>query len=371
MGKMKHILAIIIVLLVLVGGFAVLLPRLTEQQILSAGDDNSKVASDTTIVQDTLPDTLSFKEKMEQALQPLQVSFSKRKKREIWTMGGGQTIISYLLQAKRFSEKNGGQVLYMEELYRLDPSVFQAAQVDLLDNHGDSLKIEIQVSRNVFKPGASLLAVAFQVTSLDPELIVALNELDYPYDLLIPPFGVKDEFFMDLARIKNKEIVLWIAMESTKLNSVHNKLRPLRIHHTEEQIETVINDAVLKLPEAKGMASRFGEQAVEHRQLLQAILRPAKEKNLWFLDNSRNKLSIVPQTCKDMDMTCKSANPYNPDNSSINDYTRARLREAKRNGLAVMILPLSTSTLKNLSDLSEKAKNQGTTLVKLSTFMTK
>lgn len=371
MGKMKHVVAIIIVLTVLIGGFVYLLPKLSESQLLDIGKKNKGAASDSTVVQDTLPDTLSFEEKMKISLSPLEVSYSKRKKRHIWTMGGGETIITYLLQTKRFTERNNGKILFMEEIYNLDPSIFQAAKVDLLSDKEDTLKLELQVSRNEFKPGASLLAVGFQVTAITPELIVAANKLDYPYDLLIPPFGLSDDAYEDLNHFKHKEITLWITMESSKLNRVHNKLRPLRIHHTAEQIETVINDARNKLPEAKGVVSRYGEQAVEHRQLLQAILNPIKQQNLWFMDISMNKLSIVPQTCKDMGLACKSGSPYNPENSSIDDYIKAKMREAKRGGLAVMILPLTTDVLEKLSDLSEKAKKQGTTLINLSTFMKK
>ena len=371
MGKMKHVVAIIIVLAVLIGGFVYLLPKFSEMR--AAGKSNGEAVSVETDAEAAAEDSvqaLPFEEKMKLALEPLEVSYSKRKKRHIWTMGGGETIIMYLLQTQRFVNKAGGKILYMEELYN-NNEVFQAANVDLLKDNGDTLNIEIQVSRSEFKPGASMLAVAFQATSLSPELVVGLNQLNYPYDLLVPPFGPSEEFFVDLKRVKKKEIVLWMAMESTKLNRVHNKLRPLRIHHTEEQIETVINDAFRVLPEAKGIASRYGEQAVEHRQLLQAILKPAKENHLWFMDISMNKLSIIPQTCKDMGMTCKSASPYNPENSALADYTKAKLREAKRNGLAVMILPLNQASLDKLGDLSEKAKSQGTTLVNLSTFMKK
>ena len=365
MGKMKHVVAIIIVLTILIGGFIFLLPKLSESQ--TSGTSEKIQVSDTTTTS-LVADTLSFEDKMQQALLPLEISYSKRKKRHIWTMGGGQTIIMYLLQAQRFVESNNGKILYMEELYN-NNEVFQAAKIDLLKDNGDTLNIEFQVSRSEFKPGASILAVAFQVTSLSPELIVGLNKLNYKYDLLVPPFGPSDDFYRDLRKINKKEIVLWIPMESTKLNKAHNKLRPLRIHHTEEQIAVVINEAYQKLPEAKGIASRFGEQAVEHRQLLQAILKPAQKQGLWFTDISMNKLSIVPQTCQDLEMTCKCANPYNPDNSSLPDYTKAKLREAKRNGLATMIIPLNQSSLDKLSDLSEIAQKQGTTIVNLSTFM--
>ena len=271
---------------------------------------------------------------------------------------------------QRFVKKAGGKVLYMEELYN-NNEVFQAARVDLLKDNGDSLNIEIQVSRNEYKLGASLLAVAFEVTQLSPELVTALNKLGYAYDLLIPPFGLSDDEYRFLDKINNRNITLWLTLESTKLNKAHNKLRPLRIHHTEEQIEAVIGDACTKFPEARGIVSRYGEQAVEHRQLLQAILKPAKGHHLWFMDISANKRSIVPQVCKELGMTCKDAMAYNPESSSLDDYTKAKIREAKRNGLAVMILPLNASNINKLSDLQEKVKSQGTTLINLSTFMKK
>ena len=369
MGKMKHILAIIIVLVILIGGFVFLLPKLPE--LYKTKVQGLLGQKESTAEQTVEKDTRPFEEKMDSALSPLQVSYSKRKKRHIWTMGGGETVIMYLLQVKRFAEKNGGKILYMEELYNLDPSIFQAAKVDLLNDKGDTLKLELQVSRNEFKPGASLLAVAFQVTNLTPELIVALKKLDYPYDLLIPPFGLSEADYANLDNINNKSETLWLTLESTKLNKAHNKLRPLRIHHTEEQIETVIGDAHAKFPEARGIVSRYGEQAVEHKQLLQAILTPAKDRGLWFLDISANKRSIVMQTCKEIGMRCKTATAYNPENSSLDDYSKAKIREAKRNGLAVMILPLSMSSIEKLNDLPAKAKAQGTTLINLSTFMKK
>ena len=369
MGKMKHVVAIIIVLAVLIGGFVYLLPRISELPLFN-GIKNSKPTTDSTTVQASIQDSLPFEERMQLALDPLEVSYSKRKKRHIWTMGGGETVITYLLQMQRFVKKAHGKILYMEELYN-NNEVFQAARVDLLKDNGDTLNLEIQVSRNEYKLGASLLAVAFEVTQLSPELITALNKLGYAYDLLIPPFGLSDDEYRFLDKINNRNITLWLTLESTKLNKAHNKLRPLRIHHTEEQIEAVIGDACTKFPEARGVVSRYGEQAVEHRQLLQAILKPAKGHHLWFMDISANKRSIVPQVCKELGMTCKDAVAYNPENSSLDDYTKAKIREAKRNGLAVMILPLNASNINKLSDLQEKVKSQGTTLINLSTFMKK
>jgi len=370
MRKYRHIIAIIIVLTVLIGGGVFALPKLAELQAgeKETADQVADATADESTTQITEEEPQSFEEKFQDNLQVLKNEYSKRRKRHIWTLGRGKTIIVYLLQAQRFVEKMGGQILHMEEIHD-DRSAFQTAQLDIIKPSQDTLKLELQVSESIFRDDASMLAVGFQVTSLTPELIVALNKLDYPFDLLVPPFGMKDNFYPDLDKVKNKELVLWLTMESTKLNKVHNKLRPLRIHHTEEQIEMVIDDAKKLLPKAVGIVSRFGEQAVEHKQLLQAILKPTEKNSLWFMDATTNKLSKVLDVCKDLSIQCKAASPYNPDNSALADYMRGKMRESTKKGLAAMIIPLTLDNVNKLSDLSTRAKNQGTTLVNLSTFM--
>ena len=71
MGKMKHVVAIIIVLTILIGGFIFLLPKLSESQ--TSGTSEKIQASDTTTTS-LVADTLSFEDKMQQALLPLEIS---------------------------------------------------------------------------------------------------------------------------------------------------------------------------------------------------------------------------------------------------------------------------------------------------------
>lgn len=365
MKKMKHIIAFIIVLAVIAATAILLLPRLAESGLLK------DVATGETAEKMETPeeeqDSISFKEKLKEELQTIQSTYSKRKKKEVWTLGRGQSIITYLHQAQRFVTKKGGRILYMEELH--NDQVLQSAKLELIQPDQDTLSVELQVSESVFRDDASILAVVFQVTSLEPALIAQLNDLDFPYTLLIPPFGMNSSFYPNLDKIKSAELSLWITLESTKLNKVHNKLRPLRIHHTEEQIETVINEAKVLIPRAKGMVSRYGEQAVEHEQLLNAILKPAKNNHLWFIDATMNSRSKVPEACRNLNMKCGASTYYNPENSALGDYITQRLRDARKRGLSTMVIPLSAENLAKVRDLSEKAKKQGTSLVYLSKFM--
>lgn len=366
MKNVKHILAIFIVLCILSAVAFVF----QKSEFSSRFFAEEKVAEEqpvdtAAVAQDTLP----FLERFQNNLEVLQSSYSKRKNQYVWTLGKGRTITYYLLQAQRFLNKNGGKVLYMEELYD-NPSVFQSAQLIATNPDGDTLRFSLQVSESIFRDNASYLSIAFQVTKLSPELIVALNELDYPYDLLITPFGMSNNFFPDLDRIKNKELILWLLMESPNLDARHKKMRPLRIHHTEEQIETIVNDAKSLVPSAKGVATRFAERAVEHKQLLNTVLKNTKQQGLWFMDLSQNNKSIVQDVCKEIPINCKAISPYNPSNSSLDDYIKQKLRGAARNGVSAMIIPLTTENLSKVKAMKSKATSQGTTIVNLSTFMT-
>lgn len=363
MNKAKHVIAIFIVLSLLVAVGFVLPKTGLINGLLEKKSDDVSALQDSTAVQDTVP----FVEKLKTHLEVIQSSYSRKKKRDFWTLGKGRTITMYLLQAQRFLNANNGKVLYMEEIFD-DGNAFQSAMLDALTPEGDTLSITLQISENVFRDNASYLSIGFQVTKITPELIVALNNLDYPYDLLITPFGMSETFFPDIDRVKNKELVLWLLMESTNLDSRHRKMRPLRIHHTDQQIESIITEAKQLVPSAKGIATRFAEQGVEHKQLLQAVFKPAKENNLWFLDLSLNKKSKVEETCKEMNLACSIISPYNPSNSALDDYIKQKLRGAARNGMAAMILPLTDDNLAKVKGLKQKAAAQGTTIVNLSTF---
>ncbi|MCF0216055.1 MAG: divergent polysaccharide deacetylase family protein [Fibrobacteraceae bacterium] len=372
MNKLKHIVALFFIALI-VFVLVFLLPK-TELGSNLVSKVSSKIPQATSTADTAIIDTVPLKDKLQEEMKVIKSNYSKRKQRDVWTLGKGNTIITYLLQAQKFIEKNNGSILYMEELFNI-PDVFQAADMDALDKNGDTLKVQFQISENIFKDNASLLSIAFQVSSLTPERVEALKSYPFPYTLLISPFGMANGFYDDLNKIlkgneKKREVVLWMAMESNKLNSRHNKYRPLRIHHSEEEIEETITEALRLLPSAKGIATRYAEQAVTHRKLLQAVLKPAQDKSLWFMDLSNNKLSRVPETCEEFpNVTCRLYAPYNPDNSTLDDYVSRRLKAARRSGTAIMILPLDEKTIQKMDDIQKKAEAQSTNIKNLSTFI--
>jgi hypothetical protein len=130
MKKIKHVIAIFIVLGI-ISGVAFLLQETSIGEKLFNRESAAATVPDTTA---TVQDTTPFVEKMKKHLEVVQTQKS-RKKKDIWVLGNGRTITYYLLQAQRFLRKNGGEVLYMEELHG-DPTVFQSAALDALTPEG-------------------------------------------------------------------------------------------------------------------------------------------------------------------------------------------------------------------------------------------
>jgi hypothetical protein len=61
--------------------------------------------------------------------------------------------------------------------------------------------------------------------------------------------------------------------------------------------------------------------------------------------------------------------PYNPDNSTLGDYVKHKLKDARKNGIASMVIPLNDEGLDMAATLQKKAEAQGTSIVNLSTFI--
>ena len=75
------------------------------------------------------------------------------------------------------------------------------------------------------------------------------------------------------------------------------------------------------------------------------------------------------ELCPEIGISCKMLDPYDPSNSSMEDYIHKKLRSAARNGIASIILPLSPESVDKVKSLKEKAAAQGTKMINLSTFM--
>ena len=361
MNKAKHLIVLFCITF-LFTALVYFLPR--QSDLLSRFSFLEKKTAPIVDSAITPIDTVPYIVKLQSALPLVKALYSEKRNKYFWTLGKGKAIPVYLLQIQKHIQSYGGKVIHMEELFL--PNAFQSATLTFSSALGDTSTIELQISENIFGDSVSKMAIAFEVEKLSPELIVQLNALDFPYSVLVTPFGTTDHFFYDIDKLKNAETILWLYMESEKLRNSHYSKNPIRIHHTEQKIEEIIESAKKKLPYTKGVATRYGEKAVEHRNLLNAIFKSLQKQELWFLDLTDNRTSLVSYICKNYALKCKEASAYSEETSTIEDYIARNLRLASRRGTSYLILPLSLKTLSKIQDLKEKASTQGTEITTLS-----
>lgn len=387
MQKKQIILAILMLLFILLA-FLGFIFRADLSQLLP----KPEVAPVESPVEKIKQDTIPYKEYLKKELGVVEATKPRRAKREIWRLGKGPSIINYLLKAQKHIELYEGKILEMERTYRPTTtgktSVFQSATIDFTDFKGDTSSIELQIAKEVFVEGSSQIAIAFQAPSLTNEQTDHLMQIDYPFSVLITPWEIyadslaykpeqwaklraklrdRQASIADLRTKSNCDFVIWPFLESTKINS--SNTHPIRIHHSANEIQISIREAFEMFPEAKGIATRLGEQAVEHRGFLTALLNPLKGKNLFFLDLTGTSPSETNNVCESLSIRCEMYSPYNPDNSTVDYYVTKTLKEASKYGSAVLILPASRDTWKNIENIKELASRQGTEIVSLTELL--
>lgn len=322
-------------------------------------------------VAELLRDTVPYFKYLEADLGVLETKrVRKANGRKIWILGKGRTAVDYLLQTKRHVEKYGGSVLFMEEISR--GSASEAATVDFVDAKGDTVLLELWVSKESYRKGNSKLAVVFQGTDLGEEGVAKLDRLPYVHTVLVPPWKIvnKQVVAQDVGVLAGnplRSLVAWLYMESTKINA--SSARAIRIHHTEDDIKATVKQAFEVLPTAQGIATRYGEQAVEHKNLLKAVLKNLQERDAYFLDLTGTTPSETKSVCAELEIPCLVLEAYNPDTKTVEDYVTAKIHDATKRGNAALVLPMSKATWAAIADLEERVESKGIEITTLQSLI--
>lgn len=306
-------------------------------------------------------DTSPYLQKLQNEIPVLKILPKKNGKREIWEVGQGVSLPNYLLRAQKHLNQSGGKVLHMEE----KPSASDAdvALLDFLAPFGDTFQVAIQVADS-FYDNTSQLAVGFSAGENWRNFFPKLQALDYPYTLLVTPGEKPGKRSQKPEKIQ--EPVLWLPMEDKKLQFKKQTKSMIFVHQSDSEIQEQIESLLENLPNAQGVASKWGSRAVEQQALLRAVFAPLKKKGFWFLDLTGNRYSKTLEVCKEMKLKCRSISPFDPAHQTHANYVENILKLTKRSGNGILILPLSEASLKAVEDLERQANAQGTEIVNLS-----
>lgn len=317
----------------------------------------------STVVDTTKP-APTLREQLFETLQVKKETKRRSPKHNLWTLGKGKDLPVYLLDAQKVIHSEKGQIVRMEELNNKQKS----ARFTWTDSLGDTSAIELTIGED-FLTGSSSIAILFAVDStISIPVLNMLNSLAVPYALLVQPFDTNQALRYDLDRLANKEVVIWIGMEPHQYPWVNPGPNSILIHHNQKQIANIMEEAHKSLPMAIGLASRMGERAMEHRPLLEALLRAAAKESLWFMDLAKSRFSKSTEVCAELGLSCLRSQVLDQDKDP-EEYWQKSLQSASKSGASVVILHLSEENVAATRNALPIAEAQGTEIVKLSKFM--
>jgi polysaccharide deacetylase 2 family uncharacterized protein YibQ len=282
---------------------------------------------------------------------------------EEWTLPNGISLPNYALKAMRLIQSYGALLLSLEEQERRGAKTpIKILRLEFADSleHYD---LALRVADSTYVPGSSKLAVVFQVSHLTDNLAERLNKLGYPVTLLVMPFDTSQSLFAALDQVKQKEVVAWIPMQAETYTNDPARWT-IKIQDRAERVQGILAEALRRLPEAKGIATRSGGKVVKQEGMMDNIVGMAKSKRLYFMDlTGERKLSRVQASCQKKDALCLT---LPPNQRAVQEYLKRSLGTARRHGSALVLLPLKNSSLDALAGLRAEAEKQGTEMVSVS-----
>jgi polysaccharide deacetylase 2 family uncharacterized protein YibQ len=282
---------------------------------------------------------------------------------EEWTVPNGISLPNYALKAMRLIQGYGADLLGMEEQERRGTKTpIKILRLEFADSltHFD---LALRVADSTYVPGSSKLAIAFQVERLTDSLATRLGKLGFPVTLLVMPFDTSQAQFAALDQVKQKEVVAWVPMQAETYTNDPARWT-IKIQDRPERVQNILSEALRRLPEAKGIATRGGGKVVKQEGVMDLIVGTAKSKRLYFMDlTGERKLSRTHASCQKQDADCLS---IGPNVRPPQEYLVRSLGLARRQGAALVLLPLKNASLDALAGFAAEAEKQGTELVGVS-----
>ena len=162
--------------------------------------------------------------------------------------------------------------------------------------------------------------------------------LDFPFavTLVFPDtVGAPD----DGASSDRRDVLVELPMEPAAYPVVKPGPRALFIHLSKGAIERILRDRLDLNSDAAGFATRLGDRAIEHPDLMANVMTFVAERGLLFLDLTGSPRTLAPQAALNAGVTAYSASPRDPgDATALKEELERRISVAKRSGEGVWVL---------------------------------
>ncbi|GHV15920.1 hypothetical protein AGMMS49938_15230 [Fibrobacterales bacterium] len=270
------------------------------------------------------------------------------KPKAVWLVRNGMSIPNYMLRAKIEIERRGGQVLWMRA------NGERSALLKYMGIQGVYPIVEIRIDDNLWLANSSKLAVIFFVYENDKILqgkSELLKKLNFQYNLLV---NASDKKNISAGEKLNVNVLPYIYMNRVS-KSIKNEDK------LDERINELLADGGIK--EVHGFAAYNGVDYLNHQASVERLTNVLKKRDWWFMDLSEQK-TVAQDNCDKKNLECYRRRLEKESEGLLN----SALRQAKKSGSALLLLPLRESSIELVGDLTVQAKKQGTEIIEMTEF---
>ena len=193
---------------------------------------------------------------------------------------------------------------------------------------------------------------------------LTIDFLNLPKDFTISIIPGR-KYSEDIAHMAVKygfETIIHMPMESYNWNKVNEKKFMLTSELNYDEIDQIVKNAILEIPDAKGMNNHQGSKATEDSELMKNLARVLKKHNIYFVDSYTTKNTKAFITMRQMGVKSEIRQIFldhidNPDSIKKRLYELVKLSENM--DVAIGIGHVKESTYNILFEEIPKIKKQG------------
>ncbi|MDD2352093.1 MAG: divergent polysaccharide deacetylase family protein [Candidatus Caldatribacteriota bacterium] len=199
------------------------------------------------------------------------------------------------------------------------------------------------------------------------EIAERIMNLDYPITVSILPFLPYSSTVAQMAREKNKTVLLHLPMEPHNSN-VNPGKGAIFSTMKEEEIRNKMTANFLEIPDIDGINNHMGSKVTENREIMEIVLSEIKERNIFYVDSVTSPYTVGYELSREMGIKTAYRSVF-LDNEQEIEYIRSQLQLLKnyaiKNGNAIAIGHPYCNTVDVLYEAKNVLRAEGIEIVRL------
>lgn len=195
-------------------------------------------------------------------------------------------------------------------------------------------------SVTVMADNKSYVAIVIDDFGYDGEGTEEMLSLSIPFTAAVMPFSENTTDNVEKIHLAGKEMIVHMPMESLSGNPSWVGSKAVRSSLTDEEIKSLVNEALGIVKYATGLNNHMGSKIMEDERALNTVIQIMSEKNLVFLDSRTTQNSKAVEVCNENGCFLLNRDVFLDSTDSI-DVVKKNLEKtaqiALKNGFALAI----------------------------------